>query len=154
MPPARADSDAGAVFIDTAILMFAGGAPHPLRDPCRHVLELVEQGRMRAVTSAEVVQEVLHRFGASRSPHIGERMAQVALDLFAPVLPVTHAVMARCLELAPRYRHLASRDIVHVATCLEEGLGGIITPDQGFDRVAELVRLDPADRAGIDELSG
>lgn len=142
-------SDAGAVFIDTAVLMYAGGAPHPLQDPCRDLLELLEQGVLRGVTSAEIVQEILHRFQFSGDPGVGERMARVALDLFAPVLPLTHAVMTRGVGLVATYPSLTARDAVHVATCIEEGVTMIVSPDRGFDDVAEIRRVDPADRAAV-----
>ncbi len=128
------------VFVDTAILMYAGGAPHPLRGPCRTLLEDVAAGEIRGVTSVEVIQELLHRFGATST--IGRRMARSTLDLFAPVLPVTHAVMARVLGLAGRYEHLSARDLVHVATCREEDIPAIASPDRGFEDVEGLRRID------------
>ena len=132
------------VFIDTAIIMYAGGAEHPLRAPCQRILEGVADGSLEAVTSVEVVQEILHRFSALRRPEIGAAMARDALDLFAPVLPVTHAVMRRMPDLAGTYPALAARDLVHVATCLQEGIGEIISPDRGFDAVSAIRRIDPA----------
>lgn len=52
------------------------------------------------MTSAEVAQEIFHRF--SRSPHAAEgaELAQATLDLFSPVLPITHGVVARLPALA------------------------------------------------------
>jgi predicted nucleic acid-binding protein len=34
---------------------------------------------------------------------------------------------------------------VHVATCLQEGISEIVSPDRGFDTVSEIRRIDPAD---------
>jgi predicted nucleic acid-binding protein len=65
------------------------------------------------------------------------------LDTFAPVLPITHAVMRRVPDLASRYPRLQARDLVHVATCIHEGITEIISPDRGFDDVAEVKRIDP-----------
>jgi predicted nucleic acid-binding protein len=125
--------------------MYAAGEPHALRQPCVRVIELVSDGRLEAVISAEVVQEILHRFVAIKRADLGARMARDALDLFAPVLPMTHAVMERMPELVERYPALAARDLVHVATCFESGLDTIISPDRGFDSVAQLRRVDPGD---------
>jgi predicted nucleic acid-binding protein len=135
------------VFIDTAVIMYAAGAEHPLRDPCRRLLEHVVEGRLEAVTSVEVIQEILHRFTALRRPEVGAEMARDALDLFAPVLPVTHAVMRRMPDLVERHATLAARDVVHVATCLEEGISEIVSPDRGFDSVPGIRRLDPVEAA-------
>lgn len=131
------------VFIDTAVIMYAAGREHPLRASCRAILERVNDRTLDATTSVEVVQEILHRFVALREPGIGASMARDTLDVFAPVLPITHAVMRRLPDLVMRYRDLAARDLIHVATCIEEGIAEIVSPDRGFDRVAEVRRLAP-----------
>ena len=135
------------LFIDTAVILYAAGAEHPLRDPCRRLLGLVVAQRVDAVTSVEVVKEILHRFSAVRRPELGAAMARDALDLFAPVLPVTHAVMRRMPDLIRRYPTLAARDLVHAATCLHEGITEIVSPDSGFDQLEDLGlrRRAPAD---------
>lgn len=135
------------VFIDTAVVMYAGGADHPLRAPCQRLLERIADGELEAVTSVEVIQEILHRFTALRRPDLGAAMARDTLDIFAPVLPVTHAVMRRLPELVEAYPALAARDLVHVATCLQEGIADIVSPDRGFDSVAGIRRIDPVDAA-------
>lgn len=127
-----------SLFVDTAVIMYAGGRDHPLRAPCQRLLRRVADGRLDAVTSVEVIQEILHRFTALRRPDVGSAMARDALDLFAPVLPVTHAVMRRMPDLVAHYPDLAARDLVHAATCLHEGVSEIVTPDEGFDRLSEL----------------
>lgn len=139
-------SDKAPVFVDTAILMYAGGAEHPLRRPCRELLERVATGDVRAVTSVEVVQEILHRFRPSSVSDVGQRMARAALELFAPVLPITHRTMERALALAALAEHdrLSSRDLVHAALCQEEGIAVIVSPDRGFDAVEGLIRADPS----------
>lgn len=134
--------------------MYAGGAEHPLRQPCRRVLAAAEAGTLAAMISAEVVQEILHRFTALRRPDLGRQMSQAALDLFAPVLPITHAVMARLPPLVERYPELAARDLVHVATCVEEGITLIVSPDRGFDRVGRPRRVDPGDPDALAALLG
>jgi hypothetical protein len=123
--------------------MYAFGADHPLRAPCRTIMDAVGDRRVDATISAEVVQEILHRYGAIRRPEIGIEIARGALSLFAPVLPVTHGVIARMPDLVARYAHLTSRDLIHVATCIEEGIEGIVTTDRGFDAVTEVRRIAP-----------
>ena len=135
------------VFIDTAVVMYANGTSHPLRDACRAIMIQVGDGQLEAVTSAEVVQEILHRFMAIRRPEIGIEIARVTMDVFAPVLPITHAMMRRIPGLVARYPNLSARDLVHVATCIHEGIGEILTPDRGFDQVVEIRRIDPTDFA-------
>ena len=136
------------VFIDTAVVMYAAGADQQLKEPCQRILTRVADGGLDAVVSVEVVQEILHRFMALRRPEQGASIARDTLDLFAPVLPVTHAVMRRMPELVAAYPALAARDLLHVATCLQEGIGEIVSPDRGFDMVPGIRRIDPARATG------
>ena len=136
-----------AVFLDTAVLMYAAGSEHPLRSPSQQIVRRIAAGDFDAVISAEVVQEILHRFVAIGRPELGARIARDALDLFDPVLPITHAVMHRMPALIERYPRLSARDLVHLATCLEAGIGSIVSPDRGFDAVTEIRRIDIADGA-------
>ena len=95
--------------------------------------------------SAEVVQEILHRFTRIGRPADGTALASAALDLFAPVLPITHGLMRRLPALIEQHPSLAARDLVHVATCLHEGITDIVSPDRGFDTVPNIRRISPDD---------
>lgn len=135
------------VFVDTAVPMYAAGGTHPLRDPSLRVLQMIREGDLEAVTSTEVVQEIAHRFLAVRRPEIARQLATDVLDLFAPVLPITHALIRRVPDLARKYPKLSARDLIHVATCIHEGITEIISPDRAFDQVAEVRRIDPTEFA-------
>lgn len=136
-----------SLFVDTAVIMYAGGGDHPLREPCGQIIERVGAGELDAVTSTEVVQEIVHRFMAIRRPDIAGAMAKRTMDTFAPVIPITHALMRRVPDLIDRYPTLSARDLVHVATCIHEGIVEIVSPDRGFDVVKELRRVAPEDFA-------
>jgi predicted nucleic acid-binding protein len=103
----------------------------------------VADRELAAVTSTEVVQEIVHRYLSIGRPDLAIGLASRTMDTFAPVLPITHALMRRVPTLADRYPALAARDLVHLATCIHEGIGEIVTTDRGFDRVREIRRIDP-----------
>ena len=130
-------------FIDSSVIMYASGADHPMRSPCGRIMSAIADGRLEAVTSVEVVQEIVHRYLSIGRAAGGLLVAEQTMDIFAPVLPVTHALMRRVPDLARRYPRLQARDLVHVATCIHEGITEIITTDLGFDEVAELRRIAP-----------
>jgi uncharacterized protein len=130
-------------FVDSAVLMYAAGADHPLRAPCQRIIQRIQDGDLDGVTSAEVVQEIVHRYLSIRRPDLARRIASDTLDLFAPVLPITHGCVRRLPDLVGRYPALQARDLMHVATCVHEGITEIISPDRGFDEVAEVRRVDP-----------
>lgn len=130
-------------FLDTAVFMYAAGGPHPLKWPCSAIVSRVADGSMEAATSAEVVQEILHRYSAIGRTEQGLTVARDVLSAFKPVLAITDAAVRRLPGLVERHPRLTPRDLLHVATCLEEGIDVIITPDRGFDAVTEIKRLDP-----------
>lgn len=132
-------------FLDTAVFMYAAGADHPARDSCRRALRAVRGGTLDAVTSAEVVQEILHRFTGTARHTDGIRLAHSVLSGFGPVLPVEHGTMVRAVELADRHPGARARDLVHVATCLMHDLRAIVSIDRDFDRIAEVPRVDPSE---------
>ena len=131
------------LFIDTAVIMYAAGGQHELQQPCIRVMDHASAGNLDAITSVEVIQEILHRYLSVRRPELASRIARQTLDIFAPVVPVGHALMRRVPDLAARYPGLAARDLVHVATCIHEGITEIVSPDRAFDEVAEVRRVDP-----------
>ncbi len=138
-----------AVFIDTAVIMYAAGRDHPLRATCQALMERVNAGVVDAFISTEVVQEIVHRYLSIGHPEWARSVASDALELFAPVLPITHDVLQRTMDLLDRYHDVRARDLVHVATCLEEGIATIVSPDTHFDLVREITRLAPDDAEAL-----
>lgn len=131
------------IFIDANVLMYAAGGEHPLQRPCQAVMDAIADRSVEATTSVEVVQEIVHRYLSIGRASGGLALAEKTMDLFAPVLPITHSLMRRVPDLARRYPDLSARDLVHVATCIHEGITEIISTDRGFDGVSELRRIDP-----------
>lgn len=132
--------------------MYAAGDEHRLKAPSERVLRAVADRSLDGVTSTEVVQEILHRFTHIGMRKLGGTLAEATLDLFAPVLPITHETMSQVPALLRRHPGLSSRDLVHVATCASAGIGVIVSPDRGFDEIRELRRIDPADDQAVESL--
>lgn len=131
------------IFVDANVLMYAAGGAHPLQRPCQTVMDAIASRSVEATTSVEVVQEIVHRYLTIGRADGGLALAERTMDLFAPVLPITHALIRRVPDLARRYPGLSARDLVHVATCIHEGITEIISTDRGFDGVSELRRIAP-----------
>ncbi|MGH9188351.1 MAG: type II toxin-antitoxin system VapC family toxin [Acidimicrobiales bacterium] len=133
------------IVVDTTVLVYAVGADHPLRAPCRALVEAVEAGAVRATTTVEVVQEFAHVRARRRPRRDAATLARSYTDLFAPLLPVEADDLRAGLKLFERTESLGPFDAVLAATALRRGANGLASADAGFGDVRGLRHLDPAD---------
>jgi len=134
------------VLLDTNVPLYAAGGPSPFREACREIVRSAADGRIDAVTDAEVLQEILHRTrSVGRTAH-----ALAVFDLFlramrgriASVGPDDVEAARRLLD---RYPFAGARDLIHVAVARRLGIGEIVSVDRDFDRIEEVRRVDPRD---------
>ena len=129
------------VFLDTNVFLYAIGAQHPLKAPSQRVLERVGDGELDAVTSTEVVQEILHVLIRRGLRATGLQLARHMIDPLGGLLPVTQADLSIACDLIDRYPALPVRDAVHAATMLNNGISAIVSADGHFDEVQEIRRF-------------
>jgi len=134
-------------FLDTNVFLYAAGADHPIRDPCRRVLQRVAEGTLDAVTSSEVVQELLHVLVRRGRRADALRLARDVVALFPDLLPVGREEMEVAADLLERLPQASVRDAVHAATMRTNGVAAIVTVDAHFDAFPGVRRVDPADAA-------
>jgi hypothetical protein len=121
--------------------MYLVGAAHPTKASAHQALEqFVAEGR-RLVTSAEVYQEILHRYVALKR----RDAIQPAFDVLSGIVDEVFAVEAQDVraakdEVLARFE-LSARDALHVAMMKRRDIHEILSFDRGFDRVPGLVRL-------------
>ena len=131
-------------FIDANLIMYALGGPHPLRSPCKDILEKIKSGTIRAITNTEVLQELLYRYFSIKKQTLGEMAYSSMADLCQEVLPVTIQDTDRALELLKMVPQITSRDAVHASTMLNNDIKKILSTDPHFDLIPGIRRIDPA----------
>ena len=95
------------IFIDANVFMYFVGAEHPLREEARDFFIRSRERDRPLVTSAEVLQELLHHYlRRDRRP------------------------LAR--NLSARHRGLEARDLVHLACCIRRKPRRLMTFDRGL----------------------
>jgi len=125
--------------------IYAVGQPHPLKAPCRQILELIAERPRAFFTNAEVLQELLHRYLSLRAwPQARGIFRRFALLMGDRVEPIYGGDIEQAASLADQNLGLSSRDLVHVAVMARVGADRIVSADRGFDRLRDLTRLDPA----------
>jgi len=131
------------LFIDSNLIMYSIGGPHPLCDPCKKFLEKIKSREILGVTNTEVLQEILYRYFSIERRTLGEIAYQSMIELCTDIFPVRVVDTDKALEILKRVDGITSRDAVHAATMIHNGIKEIISTDPHFDLIHEIKRIDP-----------
>ena len=131
------------LFIDANLIMYSTGGPHPLREPCKRFLERIKSREIVGVTDTEVLQEILYRYFSIERGTLGEIAYQAMIEFCTDIFPVRVADTDKALEILKRVKGITSRDAIHAATMIHNGIKEIISSDPHFDLIREIKRIDP-----------
>ena len=129
------------IFIDSNIPMYLIGAPHPNKDAARAAVERCISRGERLVTSAEVMQEILHRYVAIRRTDAIQPALDALLGLVDEVFPIEAVDVTGARDVLATRAQMSARDALHVAVMKRRGVDAVLSFDAGFDAVAWLERL-------------
>jgi len=129
------------VFVDSNIPMYLVGSPHPHKADARRLMEGLISAGERLVTSAEVMQEIIHRYVAIQRRDAIQPAFEALLGVVDEVYPVEQADVEAAKTLLDGIPSLSARDALHVAVIKRREVGRILSFDAGFDAVPGLVRL-------------
>ncbi len=128
-------------FVDSNILIYLMGAPHPRKAEAQILIERLVAGGERLVTDAEVLQEILHRYTAIHRRDAIAPALRLTLDIVDEVFPIETADVLRASEIAQNPAALSARDAIHIAILERAGLRSILSFDADFDRWPGLQRI-------------
>lgn len=141
------------ILLDTTILVYALGDEHPLRLPCRALVDAVGAGDLLATTTVEVIQELLHVRARRRSRHEAVASAKAFADLLTPLLGPDEHDLRRGLDLFDAVDGLGAFDAVLAAAAQRtDTITGLASADRAFAAVRGLTHHDPADPDFLAEL--
>jgi uncharacterized protein len=117
------------IFVDTNVVMYAIGRPHPMQGEVRQRLLDAEPGTL--ATSAEVMQELLHAYLPVGRIDDLDRALRLVNDRMT-VWPLGVEEISAARRFADRYPGLGARDLVHLATSLVRGATELWTYDRAL----------------------
>ena len=135
-------------LLDANIVIYSLGRDHPYREPCRAIINQLEDRPHDYAVDAEMLQEILYVFSNRGDIKTGVEAVLRLLDLFPDVIPITGAEIGTATRLIGGPPRLSVRDAIHAAVALEHGLEGIVTADKVFEHIPGLRRFDPTEVAG------
>jgi predicted nucleic acid-binding protein len=129
------------IFVDSNIPMYLIGGAHQHKTDAQRALEKAITGRERLVTSAEVFQEILHRYRAIQRLDAIQPAFKTLLGIVDDVLPVEEADVMVARDILLGTPRLSSRDALHLAVMRRRDVPSILSFDSGFDGVPGVVRV-------------
>lgn len=131
------------IVLDTTVLVYATGADHPLRTPCRNLVSAVAGGGVEATTTVEAIQEFVHVRARRRTRADAAELGAAYADLLAPLLPVGRGELQAGLRLFQAHRSLGAFDAVLAAAAIAGGAELLVSADRAFAAVREVRAVAP-----------
>jgi len=120
------------IFVDTNVIMYAVGREHPLRPEARAFFQESLVSNEALVTSAEVLQELLHAYLRAGRLDTLDAALSLARARITTVWPVEAEDVDLARLLVDRHPGLGARDLLHVACCSRRNVTRIRTFDRGL----------------------
>jgi uncharacterized protein len=139
------------IVLDTTVMVYAKGADHPLRDPCRGLIEAIAERRLEATTTVEAVQELVHVRARRRGREDAAALGRSYAQLLAPLLTVSGATLDRGLALYERSERLGAFDAVLAAAAEVAGASALVSADTAFAELTDIEHVVP-DGSGLARL--
>ena len=120
------------IFVDSNIFIYAVGREHPLKGASRESLERAAISGDTLVTSAEVLQELVHIYlPVNRSWELDSAFSMLAgYDI--GVWPLEKEDVDLAWQLRAQHPSLSARDLCHLASCRRRGVREVMTFDRAL----------------------
>jgi hypothetical protein len=128
------------IFVDSNVPMYLVGAAHPHKADAIQLLESAIAAAEPLVTSAEVLQEILHRYVAIRRRDAIQAAFDALRSVVDDILPIEASDVEHARALVAGLADLSARDALHAAVMDRHGIERIMTFDRGFDSVPGIRR--------------
>ncbi len=141
------------IVLDTTVLVYAVGADHPLRDPCRQLIKAITDELIEATTTVEVIQEFAHVRARRRTRADAASLSNDYAELLSPLITVTPDDLKAGLTLFEHDPRLGAFDAVLVASAAARQATALVSADGAFVAARDVPHVVP-DRSGVAWLLG
>lgn len=119
-------------FVDSNVFIYHVGGDHPLRGKARALIaESLTRGS-RLVSSAEVLQELLHVYVPPRRWAALDAAFELVDRCLDEVWPIEKRDVELARDLARFHPGLSSRDLIHLSCCHRRHADDLMTFDRGL----------------------
>jgi predicted nucleic acid-binding protein len=112
--------------------MYAVGKSHPLRSDAQNFFIQSRTAGLSLVTSAEVLQEMLHVYLPVRRTQTLDRAIDLVLQSMDEIFTVSVDDALQARSLAEQHPALTARDLLHLALCQTRKVKQLKSYDRGL----------------------
>lgn len=141
------------VVLDTTVLVYAKGAGHELREPCRRLISAIVDGDIEATTTPEVIQEFVHVRARRRNRGDAADLGRDYAELLSPLLLVGREQLERGMGLFESAIEIGAFDSVLAAAALDADATQVVSADRAFAALKGVGHVFP-DSEGVAALLG
>ena len=105
------------IFVDSNVFIYAVGRPHPLREEAQRFFYNAYEQRQSLITSAEVLQELLHVYLPVGRMETLDAALLLATQSVDRVIPIDSETVMHARHLIHKHSSLTARDLLHLSVC-------------------------------------
>lgn len=141
------------ILLDTTVLVYAVGTEHPLRRPCRDLVQCIGAGQVAATTTVEVIQEFAHVRARRQGRADAATVATNLATMLAPLVTIDADDVSTGMRVFREGDRIGAFDAVLAAAAMRrDHITALVSADRAFAEVDGLHVLDPASEVFRDEL--
>lgn len=129
------------IFVDSNIPMYLIGSSQSHKTDAQRLLERLTSERQRLVTSAEVLQEIIHRYISINRRDAIQPAFDALLGITDEVFAIDRSTAERAKDIVLGHPRLSARDALHLAVMERHEVDRILSFDSGFDGYPGITRL-------------
>jgi len=120
------------IYVDTNVFIYAVGRAHPLRSEAQDFFISSRASGKKLVTSAEVLQELLHVYLPVGRVETLDAALELAIGGTDEIFPVETDFVMHARRLVGRHPALSARDLLHLSVCQLKKIKDLKTFDRGL----------------------
>lgn len=120
------------IFVDSNVFIYAVGRSHPLRAEAQAFFMDSKKEERILVTSAEVLQELLHVYLPVGRMETLDAALELASGSVDRIIPIDSESVLYARQLAEQHPALTARDLLHLSVCQLQKIPDIKTFDRNL----------------------
>jgi predicted nucleic acid-binding protein len=120
------------IYVDSNVFIYAVGRAHPLRYESQDFFISSRERGKKLVTSAEVLQELLHVYLPVERFETLDAALQLAVGGTDEIYPIEADCVMHARRLAESHPALSARDLLHPSVCQIRKIKELKTFDRGL----------------------